>query len=34
MRAAGCLTKPVDLEAFSTLVRTLVPVGSNRGQDT
>jgi DNA-binding response OmpR family regulator len=34
MHAAGCLTKPVDLEAFSTLVRTLMPVGSNSGQDT
>ena len=34
MHAAGCLTKPVNLEMFSALVKTLLPMGRNRGQNT
>lgn len=33
MKAAGCLTKPVDLETFSALVKTLVPLGTHNSQD-
>ena len=34
MKAVGCMTKPVDLEAFSALVKTLVPVGTQKNRDT
>jgi DNA-binding response OmpR family regulator len=34
MHAAGCLTKPVNLETFSALVKTLLPVRRNNRQDT
>mgnify|MGYP003580690051 CR=1 FL=1 len=34
MNAAGCLTKPVNLEAFSNLVKTLLPVGRNSGLES
>ena len=33
MKAVGCLTKPVDLETFSALVRTLVPSGTPKNHD-
>ena len=34
MNAVGCLTKPVDLEAFNTLVRALLTIGTDNSQDT
>jgi DNA-binding response OmpR family regulator len=34
MNAAAYLMKPVDLETFSSLVKTLIPCGAGSGQDT
>src|SRR5262245_55859659 len=34
MKAVGCMTKPVDLEAFSALVKALVPIATQKNQDT
>lgn len=33
MDAVGCLTKPVDLETFSALVKTFAPLGSGKNQN-
>jgi DNA-binding response OmpR family regulator len=34
MKAVGCMTKPVDLEAFSALVKAFAPVETQKNQDT
>jgi DNA-binding response OmpR family regulator len=34
MNAVGCLTKPVSLETFMALVKAVLPIGMDNGQNT